>query len=513
MKNIISFIKRILKKKYFWIILAAILIIVGYIVLKPNSSLKNIVVEKAKLVDLKQTVLATGQVVSDTDLDLSFSASGIVKTIRVKVGDKVKTGEVLATLNGAQARANLTSAKGALAAAKARLEIITEGASSEEINLVQTAVNNAKRNYESVKTVQETLVNNAYYNLLNSTPKATPAGGVSDYKAPTISGNYKLGKEGTININTYYSGSGTIFNSFGLTSGNGIVTTITPQPVGNSGLYIVFPSTTNLNSGNWVITIPNKQAPNYLINYNAYQAALKVKQSALSQAQSLVDKSEAEFVVKTAGARESDIKLAQANILSAQGQYEQALATYNNTKIIAPSSGTVTSVDTKLGELAPATKEVIILQDISNMYVEANINEANIVNLVKGMPVEINFDSLGPSKNFEGNIFSINPSSTLLSGVVNYKIKVRVGKIKELKPGMTANMTIKVKEKDKVIAVPSRAILTNKNGNNSIRIITNLKDKKYKEVPVSIGLNGDGGLVEITKGLSAGDEFVVLIKT
>jgi hypothetical protein len=45
-----------------------------------------------------------------------------------------------------------------------------------------------------------------------------------------------------------------------------------------------------------------------------------------------------------------------------------------------------------------------------------------------------------------------------------------------------------------------------------LRIITNTKTKSYKEVPIITGLEGDGGLVEVIKGLSVGDEFVILIK-
>ncbi len=513
MENKISFLKKIIRKKYFWIILIIVLSISGYLFLKPNSSIKNIVTEKAELTNLKQTVLATGQVISNTDLNLSFNISGVVKSIKVKVGDKVRKGQVLATLNQAQALADLTSARGGLEAAKARLEKTIEGSSSQEITLAELAVTNAKQNYENTKSQQNTLVQNAYHNLLNSTPVAIPSGGNSDYVAPTISGNYKLNKEGTININTYYTGSGSSFSASGLTVGNGIITTTTSQPIGNSGLYITFPSATNLSVNNWIIEIPNKNAQNYLTNYNTYQLALKIQQSALTKASALVKQTQAELAIKTASARDSDIKLAQANILSAKGQYQRAQAVYNNTRIIAPANGTITSVDTKLGELAPALKEVIILQSISNIYIDSNINEANIIGLVIGMPVNITFDAFGPDKIFQGKIISIDPSSTLISGVVNYTIKVDVGKIKNLRPGMTANLTIKVREKDEVVAVPSRSILVNENGSKYIRLITNSKNKKYKKVLVTTGLEGDNGLVEITKGLSLGQEFVVFIKS
>ncbi len=512
MKDKESFFKRVFKNKWTWIILVVVLAIGSYIFLKPSSSAKNTITEKASLVDLKQTVLSTGQVVSNTDLSLSFNTAGVVKTIKVKVGDIVKKGAMLASLDSGLERASLTTARGSLAAAKAQLSKIVAGASNEEISLSEIALANAERDYENIKIQQETLVKNAYYNLLNSSPEAVPLGGTSDYTAPTISGNYNLGLEGSININTYYTGSGTSFSLSGITSGSGIITTTTSQPIGDSGLYITFPSTTNLNSNTWIITIPNIKAANYLTNHNLYQAALKTKNSAISSAQSSVDQRKAELAIRKSVARSSDIELANANILSAEGQVEQAYARYQNTLIKAPVKGTVTSIDIKIGEITQVQKSAITLQDISNIYLETNINEANISSLQVGMPIEITYDSFGSDRIFNGMITKIDPSSTLVSGVVNYKITASIDQNQELRPGMTANMTIKVYEKNNIIAVPSRAILKDKDGNQSIRVITNTKNKKWKEVPVTTGLEGDGGIVEVLNGLSVDDEYVVLIK-
>jgi HlyD family secretion protein len=503
MKNKLSsikiFLKGISKKKRIWFILGIVLIILVIIISRPNSNIKNVVTETAKLIDLKQTVLATGQVVSNTDLNLSFNTNGVVKSIKVKVGDKVKVGQVLANLDQSSESAALTSAQGSLLGAKARLKRIIEGASNEEIALFEITL-------EQTKLTQKVIVDNAYQNLLNSTPEAVPEDGTSDYTSPTISGTYVLGKEGQINLSMYYSSGGRSFSLSGLVDGTGSVDTITPQPLGNSGLYIKFSSESDSDISDWVIEIPNKKASDYLSNYNAYQ-------SAVSQAKFAIDQRTAELALKKAEARASDIDLANADILSAQGQVEQVLARYNNTRITAPVDGTITSIDIKLGELASALSKVMVLQDVTNMYIESNINEANIVGLSIGMPVDITFDAFGIDKIFPGKVINIDPSSTLISGVVNYKIKVSIDNVIDLRPGMTANMTINVKEKKSVITVPTRSILTNKDGTKSIRLITNSKKKKYKETPITTGLNGDGGLVEVSSGLSVGDEFVVLVKT
>jgi RND family efflux transporter MFP subunit len=500
MAKVKNFFKdKIFKKKRIWIPLLFVLVVGLFILLKPNNNAKNTVTDIAKYTDLKETVLATGQVVSNTDLNLSFNSSGTVKTIKVKVGDTVKEGQELAALDQASVLATLTSARGALAAANARYKKIIEGASDEQITLSQVTL-------DQTKLTQETLVNNAYKNLLNSTPEAVPEDGKSNSTAPVISGNYDLGKEGSISITSYYSSGGQSFSVTGLTEGTGRVDSIIPQPIGNSGLYIKFP-TDYLDVGitDWVIEIPNKKATDYLINYNAYQTAL-------SQAKSAIDQSTAELALTKAKARQSDIDLAMADIISAEGQVEQATAIYNNTIITAPLGGTITSIDIKPGELASALKPVITLQDVSNIYLEANINEANIASLNIGMPIDITYDAFGSDKIFKGNVTKIDPSSNIVSGVVNYKVTASVEQTENLRPGMTANMTILVKDKNHILVVPSRAILTDTSGNKTIRMVTDKKTKKFKEVKITTGLEGDGGMVEVTSGLNENDEFVILIK-
>jgi len=493
------FVNKILKKKRILIPLVIVIAIGLFFLLKPNNNIKNTVTDFAKYTDLKQTVLATGQVVSNTDLNLSFNTNGVVKSIKVNVGDNVKEGQILATLDQSSALANLTSAKGVLAGARARHKRILEGAKAEEVTLSEVTL-------EQTKLTQETLINNAYNNLLNSAPEAEPKDGVSDYIAPTISGTYSLGKEGKIYLSVYNSSGGKSFTASGLTEGTGLVDTVIPQAIGNSGLYIKFSSETDIDATDWIIEIPNKKASNYLSNYNAYQATI-------SQAKLAIDGRTAELALIRSNARGSDIDLAMADIISAEGQVELADANYRNTFIITPSDGTITDIDIKPGELASALSPVITLQDVSNIYIEANINEANIANLNIGMPVDINFDAFGSDKIFKGNITKIDPASTLVSGVVNYKITASVEQVENLRPGMTANMTIKVKEKNHVVAIPSRAILIDTNNVKTIRIVTDKKTKKFKEVPVTTGIDGDGGLVEVTNGINNGEEFVVLIKT
>lgn len=413
-----------LRRKIFFGVLLLIIIFIGYKKFGPVDNSKTIISEKVTRVNLSKTVLSTGQVTSKTDLSLSFTNTGIVKSIRVSVGDKVYKGQILANLDQGSELAGLTKARASVAQAQAKYNKILEGSTDSEIALAKVLLENAKNDYEKGKSQQDVLVENA----LNELNKRTY--NVTDYEQ----------------------------NKF------------------------------------------------------AYDSAVKTRDTTLASLQSVINQRQAELDIKMAKARNSDIELAQADILSAQGELESANSKYENTLLRAPASGTITSVDVKIGEQATAQKEVMILQDISNLYLEANINEANISIVQLGQPVKITYDSLGPDKIFEGEVFSIDPSSNSTDGIVNYKIKVSLKDKNEIiRPGMNANIVITTFTKENVLVAPLLSI-KNVDGVSTVGLITNDKRKLYKDVPVTIGAVGDGNLVEIQSGLNEGDSVVVINK-
>ena len=498
------------KRKLIW--LGVIILVIGFFVVRNSKKdLSGIQTDTVKKQDLKQTVLATGQVTSETDLSLSFKTSGVVDRVAVKVGDQVKGGSILASLQASDVAARLTQARGALAQAEANYQKVLNGASNEEVTVAQVALANAKANLEVTKQQQQVTVDNAYKALMNSGLAAVPNSGNTGSVTVTITGTY-IGKEqGQYSITLIPIGNGTRFQYGGLETGSGNVD-VTPQALGTKGLFIQFSSINVATNNTWTVSIPNTQASTYVANYNAYQAALQAQSAALSQAQASVDAAQAALDLKRAKARPADLDAAQAAILTAQGQVQAAGADLENTIIRAPSEGTITKVDVKVGELATALKESVVLQDVNNLHVEANISEANIASVKVGQKVDATFDALGLDRKFTAKVEAVDPASTVVSGVVNYKVTVQVDKLEEIKPGMTANLTILTGEKPGVLAIPTRAVISKTEGSKVARVITDEKTKAYKEVPVTTGMEADGGLVEITSGLSEGQGIITFIK-
>ncbi len=134
------------KKRNIWIIIIlVILIIAGWLVFGRKNNSGSIQTGFATKQNLQETVLSTGQVVSGTDLDLSFQGSGVVRKISVTEGTTVQQGQVLASLDESSSYASLTTAQGSFDQAQANYEKLLAGATQPNIQIVQDSINSSKQ--------------------------------------------------------------------------------------------------------------------------------------------------------------------------------------------------------------------------------------------------------------------------------------------------------------------------------------------------------------------------------
>jgi RND family efflux transporter MFP subunit len=447
-------------------------IVVLLIVFHKKGTDTTAATETVKRQNIEQTVLASGTVVSSTDLSLSFEQNKVVTTIAVRVGDTVKKGAILARVSGGTESAAVKSARGSLLAAQARYKKVLEGNSDEQIAVAQTNLANARR-----KLYSDDLV-------------ADPEDDTTLF-SPVVTGIFNGTQEGRYNI-SFKDFNKNNFVTTGLEKITGEVDEL-PQPLGTKGLRIAFPAANYDADDTWNVLIPNTSGVHYAANLNAYQSA------------------EAELAVQRATARQPEIDAALADIVIAQASLDNANANLEKTILRAPADGTVTRVNIKIGEVPEANKEAIGLQDVSNLYLEAKVNETSVPHLVVGQPVTVTFDAFGNSKTYTATLSSIDPAATITDGIVNYEIKALLSDTTDIKPGMTANMTVLVSQKDNVLAIPLRAVI-NRDNKKYVRVITDAKKNTYEEREISTGLEADEGLVEAVSGLHEGERVVTFIK-
>lgn len=493
-------------------ILLVIILFIGYKIMAGKNNTNNILTDTVKRQDIKQTVLATGQVTSNVDLNLSFKSSGIVNSIRVKVGDKVRAGQILAQLDEKDAVAAINQAQAQVQSAQANYDKLVNGASNPDVEILRVALNNAKNTYANTVFQQQVLVDNAKSTMLNAGLEAMPSGGNSSTGTVTVTGTY-TGEQGQYLISVYMAGDGLHLTANGLESANEYINKGIAAPLGKKGLYLTFSSTGTFGlNDSWTLAIPNTQSSTYLTYYNAYQSALQTQAQAMSTAKGSMDAAQAALDQKLSTPRQEDLNAVSAQVASAQAQLQTARNAYMNNEIIAPIAGTITSIDAKVGELASGLKEVIVLQDVDKLHVESNISEANIATIKSGLPVDVTYDAFGPDRASKAVVDFVDPASTVISGVVNYKVTSTLDNPSaDIKPGMTANLTILTAEKSNVLTVPQRALVL-KNGKKYIRVITNEKSKTYREQEITTGLEADGGLVEVLSGVQENEVIVSFIK-
>ena len=502
------------KKRNLWIIaILIILIIAGWLIFGKKNNTGSIQTGFATKQNLQETVLSTGQVVSGTNLNLSFQGSGVVNKVSVQAGDAVVRGQFLGAINESSALATLTTAKGNLAQAQANYEKLLAGASSQNVQTVQDSINSAKQDLANAYNGAINTLNNTYTSTYNAYNVAV-----------LIQNNYFSSQDPQgIAVSTAKNDINTNMQSIQTLLGTA-EKSMAPSDIDTA----ISQSVVSLNNVYDDVNIIRAQCDQGIYFYkvttvdktslDAQKTAINTTLSSVTGLQQniaslklAIQKSEDQLNLTKAPPTQADIDLAEAQTLSAQGQVDAAQATLNNLIITAPESGTITQVDIKVGEQAQPGQEVIVLQNVNNLHSEADVSEANIATLQIGQPIDYTFDALGPDQHFAGKVLTINPASTVISGVVDYLVKGSLDNIPNIKPGMTANMTILVAKKDNTLSVPSTAIINN-NSKQYVRVIDDPKNKTYHEVEVQTGLQADGGLVEIISGLSDGQEIVTYVK-
>lgn len=159
MGKILGFLKSLIKKKSFWIILVVVGLGGWYFINKSIVANKTTYVTEAATVgNITQTVSATGTVTASDKIDLNFQTAGMISEISVTEGDDVTTGQVLAKLNDKSAQTQVAQAQASLSSAVSNLNKVLAGASSEDVRISQETVDNAKTAYDNAQSDYNALV-------------------------------------------------------------------------------------------------------------------------------------------------------------------------------------------------------------------------------------------------------------------------------------------------------------------------------------------------------------------
>ena len=185
---------------------------------------------------------------------------------------------------------------------------------------------------------------------------------------------------------------------------------------------------------------------------NAEGSAAKYNQAAaaVEQVQAQINSSRAQ------------LEQAKAQVEQAQAAFNQAQVNLDYTTIISPVDGVVVSRNVDVGQTVSASLQAptlfVIANDLTQMQVNANVDEADIGTISYDSDVRFTVDAY-PNRTFTGKIAEIRLNPQTIQNVVTYSVIVNVRNERlELKPGMTANLTVTVAQQDDIVKVPNAAL-------------------------------------------------------
>lgn len=216
---------------------------------------------------------------------------------------------------------------------------------------------------------------------------------------------------------------------------------------------------------------------------------------------------------------------AQAQVRVQQQSVQKAHTNLGYATITAPIDGVVLSKEVEEGQTVASAMTTptlfIIAQDLTNMRVIADVDEADIGEVKEGQRVTFTVDAF-PDDIFNGEVTQVRQEATTESNVVTYEVVILApNQDLKLKPGLTANVTIFTLERNQVLTIPAKALrfTPNKNlltegeeiidcdGKNKIWV---REGQNFKAIPVNIGIT-NGNVTEIVSGIKAGQEMITEI--
>ena len=214
---------------------------------------------------------------------------------------------------------------------------------------------------------------------------------------------------------------------------------------------------------------------------------------------------------------------AKEQVAAAKEEVQRAQTNLGYATITSPIDGIVLSKSVEEGQTVAAsfsTPELFtIAQDLTNMQVVADVDEADIGDVKEGERVSFTVDAY-PDDTFEGTVKQVRQEATTTNNVVTYEVVISAPNADlKLKPGLTANVTIYTAERKGVLSVQSKALrftpqketvgkmkIVDQTGNAKNKVWT-IEGNSIVAHKVNIGMT-DGTHTQLLNGISAGAKVV-----
>lgn len=438
---------------------------------------------------IKEQVSVTGNVKPLSEVSLAFERGGRVASLPISVGDKVFSGQVLASVSNADLVASVNQAKANLKKAQASLGSGADVAALDFSNSRSNLYNSVKDAY----TKSDDALRNKIYSLFSDPQRYNAS--LLFITDSSLQEDIEQGKDDVGDSLEAWSRS---LEKFTLES--------------NLETYYL-EAKINLNLIKGLLDKAAEAVNRIGANDYADQARVDSWKTSISTARTSINTKIDSLTTDYNAFRSSDLSVRvsakdnlaeQAAVEAAMAQVQSAEAELAKTIIRSPISGVVTDVPIKLGEIVSSNQKAVSVISYGEYEIESFVPEADISKIKIGNKAEVTLDAYGNGAIFEAVVLKIDPAATIIDGVPTYKVTLRFAESDErVRSGMTANLEISTAEVIDVLVVPARAVYP-KDNKRFVKIIG--ADGALTEREVTVGLRGFDGRLEILSGLSAGEK-------
>jgi HlyD family secretion protein len=384
----------------------AAVIFAGFYFWSDESSTPQYMTARIDRGNLRNTVTATGALQAVTTVQVGSQSSGTIAALYADFNSVVKKGQVIAQLDPAvakaqvdQARANLEQARASLANARAAVANARAGITDAQA-----------RNLAAKSTVQ-----NNQAGVSGAEANVAVLKAQQDDALSLLKQQESLLKAGVIAQRDY-------------------------------DVAVTAYKTAEARYNQAVAQLNQAK----LAEQSSASAGIAQSQAAVEQSQAQVQQSQAQ------------VQQTSAQVQQAQAALSLAELNLSHTTITSPIDGIVVSRDVNVGQTVAASLSAptlfTIANDLTQMQVIANIDQADIGLVEQAKSVKFSVDAF-PGKEFDGKIAEMRLNPVNVQNVVTYNVVINVeNPEQQLKPGMTANLTITIDERNNVLKVPNSAL-------------------------------------------------------
>jgi HlyD family secretion protein len=443
------------------IVIVVALVVVACVVLllirrantNASTSYQTEAVAKGELTAL---VGATGSVRANQSATLSWQTTGRIASIDVAVGDMVKARDVLASL--------ATDSLG------------------QSVILAQADLVTAQRNLQNLNDSKASAAQ-AQLNLANAQKNLT------DAKNHVLNAKWQRGSQDQIDNAEAQ-----------VTLAQQQVDAAQQEYDAVAGLPVDNPSNVYAQSQLAAAekTLNTAKANLNWLAGNWDNTEVAINDAKLAVAQAAYDDAVREWNRIKNGPDPEDIKAAQARV-------DALLATLGTTSLKTPIAGTVTEIDSMIGDQVSMGTPSFRIDDLSHMVVDVQVLEVDITRIKVGQDVTINFDAL-QGKDYHGKVTEVAWAGDIVQGVVNFKVTIEItDSDAQVLPAMTAAVNIIVEQISDVILIPNRAI----RNNNGVMAVYVLRNNTAVPIEITLGASSDSQSQLLSGDVTVGDLIIL----